>query len=536
MRKAFGFYYFNKKSKFINLLFLFLLITTFVARGGETPSPIGKNSRSEKKGNSKVKVEILSAKSLKAGKSKNHQKLIGNVVLRQEDVKLYCDSAEINQINNDFEAWGKVFINKNDSIKAWGDFLKYDGSTETAKLIGNAKLVKGSTQLKTDVLYLDQKQDLFYYLSPATILSGETEITSGIGYYYTELSKMTFRKEVVVKHPDYTIIADTLDYYSNIEKVVFHGPTDIFMEKDSVYCERGFYNPKSKKAEFVQNAKVVNEESILKADSIVVDQELELSKSFGNVSVVDTVNKVTIYGQYGFFDQKSNLSFVTDSALFVQYMEHDTLYMHGDTIRAVEDSSEMKSFFVYHNVRMFKNDMQAVCDSLTYGFADSLIKLFRDPVVWNGSNQLTGDTISILSFDNKLHKMFITGSSSIVSQTDSTYDFYDQIKGRNMIGHFKDGKMDVMDVLGNGQTLYYAQEEDSTYTGVNKAACSNIKIRFKNSEIYKIMFLTEPVATFYPLNKFPSSESKLDGFLWYDRLKPENKEDVFRSNDSLKAN
>ncbi|MFT6747046.1 MAG: hypothetical protein ACJAZ2_001392 [Glaciecola sp.] len=220
----------------------------------------------------------------------------------------------------------------------------------------------------------------------------------------------------------------------------------------------------------------------------------------------------------------------------MQFMDDDTLYLHGDTIRAVEDTLKQKSFYVYDNVRMFKKDMQAVCDSLTYGFADSLIKLFRDPVVWNGKNQLTGDTISILSFDNKLHKMFIKGNSMIISLTDSLYDFYDQIKGRNMIGYFKDGKMDVMDVLGNGQTLYYAKEEDRTYTGVNKAECSNIKIRFKDNDIYKIMFLSDPVATFYPLDQFPASESKMDSFVWFDKLKPEHKLDVFRSNDSLKTN
>ena len=50
------------------------------------------------------------------------------------------------------------------------------------------------------------------------------------------------------------------------------------------------------------------------------------------------------------------------------------------------------------------------------------------------------------------------------------------------------------------------------------------------------MFLTEPSATFYPLNEFPLSESKMEGFMWFDRLKPEHKSDVFRSNVSLKAN
>ncbi|MFT6746544.1 MAG: lipopolysaccharide transport protein LptA, partial [Glaciecola sp.] len=356
MRKSFQFILLNKKSKFINLLFLFAFIF-----------PLNSKEAGEgnKKENKKVKVEILSAKSLKAGKSKNHQKLVGDVVLRQEDVKLYCDSAEINQLNNDFEAWGKVFINKNDSIKAWGDSLKYDGTTETAKLIGNARLVKKGTELKTDVLYLDQKRDLFYYLTPAKIQSDETNIESGRGYYYTETNKITFRKDVVVKHPEYTIKADTLDYYSSSEKVVFHGPTNILLETDTIYCESGFYNPNSKSAEFVKNAKVISKESTLLADSIVVDQELELSKSFGNVSVVDTVNKVTITGEYGYFDQENNLSYVTDSALFVQFMDDDTLYLHGDTIRAVEDTLKQKSFYVYDNVRMFKKDMQAVCDSLT---------------------------------------------------------------------------------------------------------------------------------------------------------------------------
>jgi lipopolysaccharide transport protein LptA len=516
----------NRKAKLFKYRsLLFLFVFTLISFSQEDPSSDA---------NKKVKVEILSAKSLKAGRSKNHQKLVGDVVLRQDDVKLYCDSAEINQLNNDFEAWGKVFMN--DSVKAWGDSLKYDGTLETAKLIGNAKLVKQGTTLKTAVLYLNQKKDLFYYLTPAVIKSDETDITSGLGYYYTSTNKITFRKDVVVIHPDYTIRADTMDYYSNSKKVVFQGPTNILLEKDTIYCERGFYNPNSKNAEFRQNAKVRSEESTLIADSIVVDQGLERSESFGNVSVIDTVNKVTITGQYGYFDQKSNLSYVTDSALFIQYMVDDTLYLHGDTIRAIEDSLEQKSFYVYHGVRMFKKDMQAVCDSLTYGFSDSLIKLFRDPIVWNGKNQLTGDTISILSFDNKLHKMYITGNSMIISLTDSVYGFYDQIKGRSMVGNFKDGKMDIMNVLGNGQTLYYAKEEDSTYTGVNKAECSNIRISFKDSDIYKIMFLSEPVATFYPLNEFPESEAKMEDFEWFDKLKPANKADVFRSNDPLKAN
>ncbi len=533
MLKAYQIMFLNKKSKFFSLLFLFLV--------GTVPAQVQKkvsNDHPKKENdqeNKEVKIEILSAKSLKSGRSKDHQKLVGNVVLRQGDIKLFCDSAEVNQLTNDFDAWGKVFINKNDSVKAWGDSLKYDGTEETAQLIGHARLLQGGAELKTEVLYLDEKKDLFYYLTPATIHSEQTEITSGKGYFYSNTNLVTFKQEVLVVNPDYTMSADTMDYYVHSEKVIFRGPTDILLKEDSIYCEKGFYDPQTKTALFRQNAKVISEASILIADSIVVDEQQEFSKSFGHVQVIDTINKVTITGHVGHFDQKSNTSFMTDSAVFIQYMDDDTLYLHGDTIKALEDSSAQKSFYVYHQVRMFKKDMQAVCDSLTYSFSDSLIKLFREPVVWNGNNQISGDTISILSYDNTLHRMFIDGNSFIVSLTDSLYNFYDQIKGRNMIGYFKDGKMDLMDVLGNGQTLYYAKEEDSTYTGVNKAECSNIKISFKENEIYKIMFLNEPEAAFYPLDQFPSAEAKIDGFVWFDKLKPIDKTDIFRLNVSPEA-
>ena len=98
-----------------------------------------------------------------------------------------------------------------------------------------------------------------------------------------------------------------------------------------------------------------------------------------------------------------------------------------------------------------------------------------------------------------------------------------------MIGYFKDGKLDVMDVMGNGQTLYYAKEENNTYTGVNKAECSSLRIKFNNNTIEKIMFINEPKAVFYPLNKFPSDKSILEGFIWHQGKRPLSRFDLFRT-------
>ncbi len=488
------------------------------------------SGESKKKG---YRVEILNAKSLKRGRTNDHQKLVGSVILRQGSVKLFCDSAEINQLNHDFAAWGKVFINKGDSIKAWGDSLLYDGVEEKARLIGNAKLVEGPTNLTTNVLFMDQKNDLFYYLQPGIIVSDSTTITSNKGFYYTSSSMINLQDSVVVKSPQYTIKADSLDYYSNSKRAVFKGPTNIFLDKDEIYCEGGMYDSNKKIAEFTKNAVIKSEENTLRADSIFTDQNSEISKAYDNVVLVDTINQVEINGHYGFFNKKKNLTTVSDSALLIQFMDQDTLYIHGDTIRGLEDLLQQKSFYVYKGVRMFKNDIQTVCDSLSYSFSDSLIRMMQNPILWSGSNQLTGDTISIFTYDNSLKKMYINGNSMIVSEVDSAFDFYDQIKGKNMVGYFANNDLSKMMVNGNGQTLYYAQEEDSTFTGVNVAECSNIKIAFTENEIDKIVFLKKPEATFFPLKKFPVDQSKMEGFNWYLDQRPTSQMDVFRK---VKAN
>ena len=169
--------------------------------------------------------------------------------------------------------------------------------------------------------------------------------------------------------------------------------------------------------------------------------------------------------------------------------------------------------------------MAGKCDSLAYNMKDSLIKLFYGPILWNGESQLTGDSIELLHYDNKLQKLFVKNNGFISSIVDSLKGRYDQVKGRDLVGHFQQGKLAIMDVLGNGQTIYYAQEEDGKYTGVNKAICSNIQIKFENGKINRIKFITMPEATFFPINKFPINSQTLDGFTWKGSQRPESLKD-----------
>ncbi len=471
-------------------------------------------------------VEILNATELKAGKTADHQKLVGKVILKFDGTKLFCDSAEVNSITSDFVAEGKVYINKPNQVKAWGDKLDYDGVNKIGKLIGDVKMKSDGSLLTTDLLYFDEKNALIYYLNGANTVTEDATIYSKKGFYDTKSKYLKLKDSVRVKNPEYYIKCDTLEYSTVSKTSYFFGPTTIELENEKIYCEAGFYNQTLGIAQFEKNAILKSEEQVLEADSIYYDKTTGIAKAHYDVKMQDPTENITVTGEEGYFDQKNNYSFITKNVLFMQGSDNDTLFLTSDTLIATEDTAGNKSFYAFNNVQLFQNEMQGICDSLAYNFKDSLIRLYYDPVIWNGESQITGDTIEILSFDNKLQKLFIKKNGFIVSLTDSTPMRYDQIKGRDLVGYFKDGKMDVMNVLGNGQTIYYAKEADGKFSGVNKAICSNIKVKFNNGKVDRIKFITLPEAIFYPLNDFPEDESRLDKFKWRDSDRPKSKKSL----------
>lgn len=471
-------------------------------------------------------VEILSAGELKPGRSENHQKLVGNVILKYGDAKLFCDSSEVNGKTNDFNAWGNVFINQNNEIKAWGDSLIYKGSTKTGLLRGDVKMKNETSLLKTNALYFDRASNQVYYLNGANTTQDDSKIYSKKGFYNTNTKYLKLKDSVVINHPDYSIKADTLEYSTASKTSYFLGPTYIDLSEEKIYCEAGFYNRKLEIGQFEKNAIIKKDKQALLGDSIYIDKPNNLSKAYYNVELIDDNENLSVKGQEGYFDRNNNYSYITKDVLFAQGTGDDTLYMVCDTLLLVQENDSNQNFYAFRNVLLFQNEMQAKCDSLAYNYSDSLIKLFYDPVIWNGESQLTGDSIELLSYDNKLQKLYVKNNGFIVSLSDSLPVKYDQIKGRNLTGYFTKGKLSAMDVIGNGETIYYAKEEDGKYTGVNKAICSDIKIKFKNGKIDRIKFLTKPEATFYPIGDFPLEEQKLKGFIWKSDQRPSSLQDI----------
>jgi hypothetical protein len=126
--------------------------------------------------------------------------------------------------------------------------------------------------------------------------------------------------------------------------------------------------------------------------------------------------------------------------------------------------------------------------------------------------------------DQQLHEMYLTGVAFVASQIDSVK--FDQMRGKEMTGYFRDNKLTRIVVSGNGQTIYYA-EDQGNIMGANKTECSDLIIYLTDNKISRVNYTTQPDGTYFPLDQFPASESRLADFKWMGQWRPMYWRDVF---------
>ena len=207
---------------------------------------------------------------------------------------------------------------------------------------------------------------------------------------------------------------------------------------------------------------------------------------FGNMVLNDSIRSVIMEGQYGFYNERTEYSFATDSARLLEFSRGDTLYLHADTLKShlvLPDSTRLLQ--AYHGVRFFRINAQGVCDSMEFTSVDSLLHMYKLPIIWNENYQITGDTIRIHMNDSTVDWALIPGSAFAAQHKDSV--FYDQVSGKELKAWFEQGQLRQIDVNGNAQTIFYPQERDSTLTGLNKAESGFLRMYLKNQQMEKII-------------------------------------------------
>jgi lipopolysaccharide export system protein LptA len=477
-----------------------------------------------------TKIELLGANSLEydVRLGNNAKRLIGDVRFKHEGVLMNCDSAYLYSENNSLDAFGNVYINQGDTVHLYGDILKYYGNSRKAEVLRNVRLIDNDMTLASNNLTYDMKKDLGYYTGGGTMISKQNDtLISKIGYYYAKPKEFFFKDDVVLINPEYRIDSDTLKFNTVTEIAYFFGPTFIRSKENLIYCENGWYDTKKDISQFRRNAYLETKEQKLQGDSLYYDRKLGIGKAFKNVIITDTINKYIINGDHAIHLEKEDKSTIVGRPMMTMIMENDSLFLHADTLYAEMDSlKEHRIIHAYHHSKFFKDDMQGSCDSLVYSMQDSLIRMFKMPILWSLENQMTAEFIKIKTADGKVGHMYMETNGFIISQEDSLK--YNQIKGKNILATFMDNKIYRIDADGDGETIYFTREDDGTIFGMNHAKSKKLLIYVKENAIQSISFVGKPDANMFPIEEVENSQLQLKDFKWLDEFRPKSKEDIFK--------
>lgn len=457
------------------------------------------------------------------------QILIGNVAFRHDSVYMYCDSACFYEKTNSLEAFDNVKMVQGDTLFLYGDYLFYDGNTQIAQVRYNVRMENKNTTLLTDSLNYDRIYNLGYYFDGGTLMDEENVLTSEWGEYSPATKISVFNYDVKLVNPKFTLTSDTLRYSTATKIANILGPSDIVSDANHIYSELGFYNTQIGQAELLDRSVLTNEGKRLIGDSLFYDRVKGYGEAFDNVIMTDTVNKNMLTGDYCYYNELTKCAFATKKAVVVDYSQGDSLFMHADTLQMYTYYLNTDSMFretrAYHKVRMYRADVQGVCDSLVFSSKDSCLTMYYDPILWNNNQQLLGEKIMIYMNDSTIDWAHIQNQALSVEQLDSTS--YNQVTGKEMKAWFQGGEMRKVDVIGSVRLVYYPMESDSTLIGMNVSETSLLNMFLENRKMKKMIMSPKSNGTLYPMLQRPPEKMKLDNFVWFDYIRPLDKEDIF---------
>ncbi|WP_425637682.1 OstA-like protein [Algoriphagus yeomjeoni] len=459
--------------------------------------------------------------------SDGYERLVGDVKMKHQNSLIYCDSAHFFRLENKARLFGNVrIVDTEDPVQTTSRYAEYDGNTKLAKLRNNVVFTNQKTTLTTEYLDYDREANIAYYFNDGKVVDSVNVLTSQRGTYEVNIEKITFKNDVVLVNPDYTMKTNDLIYLTIPKTAETKGLTNLIStEGNTLDAQNGsFYDTQGKKFRFYEGV-VETETSRIKAKELFYSELDAYYEGKENVSVLNKERQVEVFGDVGEYWDERKYSLVHGNALVRRYFEKDTLYMASDSLISQDgEADSMKYLLAFRSVRLVKSDMSGVADSLVYNYADSSIQLFKSPVMWNQKSQITADSMVFYIANEELERVFMKDKVFVITQ--DTIMNFNQMKGRTMDGYFRDGQMERIDIEGNGESLYFALQADTISQGINKTLSANIKLRFKDGAIQRVTYGIKPDGKFTPFQLITEENSRLEGFNWRFEERP-TLEDIF---------
>lgn len=457
----------------------------------------------------------------------------GNVRIIHDGVVMTCNKAYFFEKENYIKAFGNVQLVQGDTLFLNSKYAEYSGNVKKAFATGNAVMSSPDATLATDTINFDRNTQEVFYNTNGTIVNKENTLKSKSGRYYVTQKKFQFLTAVTITNPTYVIKSNHLDYYSNSGHSYLLGPSTITSKANYIYTEKGFYDTKKNLAHFLNKSYIKYDDRLIRGDSLYYDRNKEFASATRNVKITDSINRGIVKGHYAEVYKKQDSMFVTKRAVAVNFVENDSVYIHGKKLM-VTGKEGNRIIRAFNNVRFYKTDMSGKCDSIHSSTKTALTKLIGNPILWNAENQITGDIMHLIgdSKTEKLDSLKVLNNTFIVSK-DTLGTGFNQVKGQDLFGKFKDGKLHDVDIIKNTEVIYYMRNDDKELIGINKNKSSKINIIFDKNAIETITFFKEVDGDIFPEKDLPENGRKLKGLIWRGDERIKSKDDIFPPEENI---
>ena len=472
------------------------------------------------------------------------------VHITQGSINMWSDKAIYYSGENFIEAYGNVVLIQGDTIHMSSKYIEYSGFTQLAFASGDVVLRDPNSTISSDTLYFDRvKQQAFYKNKGTVVKDTSGTITSKMGRYYMQQKKYQFVDDVVLVNKDATINSNYFDFYSDTGFAYLYGPSTITTTESKTYTEKGFYDTKKRNGYAVKNSKINYNNRIIEGDSLYFDDNIKFASATNNIKVTDTINQSIAKGHYAEVFKAKDSLFITKRALIVTKQENDSIYMHADKIM-MTGKQKNRIVRAYYNAKIYKTDLSGKADSIHSNQQTGITQLInlsrfsssdkfstkRRPILWNIANQMTGDTIHLISNPEteKLDSLLVFNNAFIISKDTISKDGFNQIFGIRLKGLFNDeNKLRQVDIIKNAESIFYARNDKQELIGIDKAKSGSISILFSEGDIEEYTRYNQIDGNLYPESKYPKNEKLLKGFDWREDERPLSVEDLFKEDEPL---
>ncbi|MCC6727274.1 MAG: hypothetical protein IT258_22405 [Saprospiraceae bacterium] len=496
---------------------------------------------------------------------------VAPTLILQDTAKIYTEGGFYNIPNK------KGSFNKNPQYlkgdqKAWAQRMEYDGFKEEITLIGDAHFEDSTTNATANRIVYNERTGVTVLQGNAHIVDDKRNITGDTVTYDSKKGTYATRGRAHIVDGSQILDAHKVDYDKDREVGIAQGNVILqdTTEKLTVVCEfaehsksKNYFKASGGKTGRPLLIKEIDKDSIyISADTLLSFEPVDtLAAAKTDSLIASPSDSVSIKNEVPSVAQKPDKqpvkkpkkqaepaipqklfeiptvkdSLQTPPPAVKDSLRTDSLAMapnpevSGQVPQSAirnPQSKDNRIILAYHDVRIFKSDLQAICDSLSYSSLDSTFRLFQKPLIWSDTSQFSADTVRIQLANDKIDKIFLRQNSFIVNSPDEF--FFNQIKGKNSVALFDSSELRKVRVEGNAESVYYALDDDKAYIGVNKTICSEMLILFGNNEVEGIKFYTQPKATLFPMEKADHEGLKMPGFSWQIERRPQSVEDLLK--------